>query len=82
MTPSTWRDEDVDRLRRDCPPRWRVWRAVRSDGSLGMWMTNPPPARTDLAPTLMAESAAGLRAQMADPGPRFGRPVPRQAGPQ
>ncbi|WP_017540521.1 hypothetical protein [Nocardiopsis halophila] len=81
QTPPALSADEDERLRRDFP-RWRVWRAKRPDGTPGMWMANPPPERTDLTPTLMAETADGLRVQMAAPGPRYGRPVPQQAGPQ
>ncbi|TMQ92026.1 hypothetical protein ETD83_28290 [Actinomadura soli] len=65
-------DVDLARLRADFSG-YRIFRAVRKDGSLGEWVASLHDPRAGVDPTVMCPTAEGLRAALVEEAERAER---------
>ncbi|MBB6174198.1 hypothetical protein HNR23_004258 [Nocardiopsis mwathae] len=61
----------IDRLN-DRYPDWKVWRSVDEHGQPAAWLASNKTAGPEFAPTLHADTADKLEAQLKDPGHAHG----------
>ncbi|MFC3997533.1 hypothetical protein ACFOVU_16490 [Nocardiopsis sediminis] len=65
-------ESEMQRLATDYAREWRVRRSYGPDGKPRGWVATRL-VDDDLAPTVCADTLAGLEEQMRCPGPRYGR---------
>jgi hypothetical protein len=58
-------DQALSRIRADFPG-WRIWRAIKSDGSLGEWVATRHDPAAGVSATVMQPNPDALRAALVE----------------